>query len=245
MNLRHFENKARQSWWLVHIEAWRQSGLNRAKYRRQHGLTTTTFGGWLSYLAGKEAARKHAEYQAELRRQQRREAQEKRRKRRARFRFGVSTDMRNGAVQAFWAMHIEAMNWSEMSAREYAAALHLSPTSLRKWRDGLDDGEVDIDWRAHLHPSARPVAGTSANRTPPETGLTAPPTDDSGSPRQTLRRFFADEQKRATVLESDQPGVSVSQVARKHGIATGLLFRWRAVRRGAAEARQAHVRRAH
>ncbi len=31
--------------------------------------------------------------------------------------------MRNRAVQAFWAMHVEAMNWSEMGVREYAAAL--------------------------------------------------------------------------------------------------------------------------
>jgi transposase-like protein len=218
VNLRHFENKAHQSWWLIHIEAWRQSGLGRTKYYRQHGLTTTTFDRWLNYVAGKEAARKHAEYQAGLRRQQRREAQEKRRKRRARLRFGVSTDVRNRAVQAFWAMHVEAMNWSGMSMREYAAALHLSPTSLRKWRDRLDDGEVDIDWRAHLNPSARPVAGTSANRTPRETGLTAPPSgDDPGPPRQPLRRFFTDEQKRAIALESNQAGVSVSRVARKHG----------------------------
>ena len=93
------------------------------------------------------------------------------RKRRARFRFGVSTDMRSRALQGFWAMHVEAMNWSGMSVREYAA-LHLSPTSLRKRRDQLDDGEVDIDWRAHLHPSARPVAGSSANRMPPERALT-------------------------------------------------------------------------
>ena len=105
--------------------------------------------------------------------------------------------MRNRALQAFWAMHVEAMNWGGMSVREYAAALHLSPTSLRKWRDRLDDGEVDIDWRAHLHPSARPVAGTSAKRTPSETGLTAPPSDDPSPPRQPLRRFFTDDQKRA------------------------------------------------
>jgi transposase-like protein len=227
VNLRHFENKARQSWWLIHIEAWRRSGLSRAKYCRQQGLTTTTFGRWLNYLAGKEAARKEAEYQAELRRQQHREAEEKRRRRRSRFRFGVSTDMRSRALQAFWAMHVEAMNWSGMSVRENAAALHLSPTSLRKWRDRLDDGEVDIDWRAHLHPSARPVAGTSAKRTPSETGLTAPPSDDPSPRRQPLRRFFTDDQKRAIALETDQPGVSVSQVARKHGIVTGLLFRWR------------------
>ena len=152
----------------------------------------------------------------------------------------MSTDARSRALQAFWAMHVEAMNWSGMSVREYATALHLSPTSLRKWRHRLDDGEVHIDWREHLHPSARPGAGTSANRTPPGTGLTAPPTDASGSPRQPLRRFFADEQKRAIELESDQPGVSVSQVARKHGIVTGLLFRWR-VQFGVAQRKRAKL----
>lgn len=25
--------------------------------------------------------------------------------------FGLTTDVRNRAVQAFWAMHVEAMNW--------------------------------------------------------------------------------------------------------------------------------------
>lgn len=32
-----------------------------------------------------------------------------------------------------------------MGMPEYAAALHLSPTSLRKWRDRLDEGEEEID----------------------------------------------------------------------------------------------------
>ena len=49
--------------------------------------------------------------------------------------------MRSRAAQAFWAMHVEALNWSGMSVREYATALRLSPTSLRKWRDRFDDGE--------------------------------------------------------------------------------------------------------
>jgi hypothetical protein len=44
------------------------------------------------------------------------------------------------------------MNWSGMSVRDYATALLLSPTSLRKWRDRLDDGEVEIDWRALFIP---------------------------------------------------------------------------------------------
>ncbi|GLK83788.1 hypothetical protein [Ancylobacter defluvii] len=53
-------------------------------------------------------------------------------------------------------MHVEAMKWSGMGVREYAAALQLSPTFLRIWRDRLDQGEVAIDWRVpHLHRSAR------------------------------------------------------------------------------------------
>jgi hypothetical protein len=52
-------------------------------------------------------------------------------------------------------MHVEAMNWSGMGVREYAAALRLSPLCVeKKWRDRLDECEVEIDWRAHLHPSA-------------------------------------------------------------------------------------------
>ncbi|MFC3323578.1 IS66-like element accessory protein TnpA [Mesorhizobium cantuariense] len=228
MNLRYFENKARQSWWVVHVEAWQRSGMTRTEYCRVHRLTKDTLDRWLKYFAGNEAARKHAEYQAELRRQKRLEERAKRQKKWARLRFSVTTDVRNRAVQAYWAMHVEAMNWSGMGVREYAAALHLSPTSLRIWRDRLDEGEVEIDWRAHLHPSARPAVSTSANGTPPESSLTASSNDDPGTPRQPARRFFSDAEKHAIALESDRPGVSVSQVARKHGIVTGLLFRWRA-----------------
>ena len=227
MNLRHFENPARRSWWLVHIEAWRQSGLNRTSYCRKHGLWKCTFDRWLKYFAGADAARKHTEYQAELRRQKRFEQRQKRQRKRARLRFSVSTDVRNRGVQAFWAMHVEAMNWSGMGVREYAAVLQLSPTSLRKWRDRLEDGEVEIDWRAHLHPSARPVVGTSAKEMTAESDLTAALKDEPPVPPTPERRFFSDEQKLAIVRETEQPGVTVSAIARKHGIVTGLLFRWR------------------
>ncbi len=227
MNLRHFENKARQSWWRVHIEAWRQSGLDRTNYCRQNGLWKCTFDRWLKYLAGKEAAREHAEYQAELRRQKKLEMREQRRKRRARLRFGVSTDERNRALQAFWAMHVEAMNRSGMGVREYAAVLHLSPTSLRIWRDRLDDGEMEIDWRAHRHPSARPVVSAITNGASPENSLTGDRDIVPTAPARPARRCFSDEQKRAIVMETEKPDASVSAVARKHGIATGILFRWR------------------
>jgi len=59
-----------------------------------------------------------------------------------------------------------------MGGRECAASLQRLPTSLRKWRDRFENAEVEIDWRAHLHPSARPKistgAGSAAEECPPE-----------------------------------------------------------------------------
>jgi transposase-like protein len=237
---RHFENKARRSFWLVHIEAWQRSGVTRTEYCRQHRLTKGTLDRWLGHFAGEDAARKQLEYLAELRRQQRLEAREKLQKKRIRRRYAVSTDMRNRAVQAFWAMHVEAMTWSGMSVRDYATALFLSPTSLRKWRDRLDDGEVEVDWRAHLHPAARPVVGTSAGNPSRENGLTTVPTADPQLTEPPARRYFTDAQKEAIAVETAQPGATVSGIARKHGIVTGLLFRWR-VQFGVAQKTRARL----
>lgn len=64
MDLKRFENTAHQSYWSVHIEAWRQSGVSRTRYCRDHGLNRHTFGSWVIYLMGRDEARKHEEYQA-------------------------------------------------------------------------------------------------------------------------------------------------------------------------------------
>lgn len=227
MGPKHFQNKARREWWSLHVEAWRQSGLGIRKYCRQQRLTENTFRRWLKQLAGEDTARKLAEYQTELRREKRREERIKVLRKQKRQRFSVSTDIRNRATQAFWAMHVEAMNWSGMGVRAYAAAMQLSPHSLRKWRNRLDTGEVAIDWRAHLHPSARPAVSTSARNSTPERSLTAAEIGDPTAPAAPIRRFFSDEEKLAIARETEQPGAKVSAVARKHGIVTGLLFRWR------------------
>jgi hypothetical protein len=55
-----------------------------------------------------------------------------------RNRYSVRTDSGPVALQAFWGMHIEAMNWSGMGHAEYTAALGLSPHALRIWRDRLE-----------------------------------------------------------------------------------------------------------
>jgi len=149
MGYRRSWEKAHSPYWSLHVEAWRRSGLSRTEYCRRHGLKKQTLDRWMKHLIGVEEARKHAEELRELRRkerhQQRKNSGGKMRQRR---RFGVRTDARSRAVQAFWAMHVEALNWSGMSVRDYATALLLSPWSLRKWRERLDEGEVEIDWRA-------------------------------------------------------------------------------------------------
>lgn len=121
-------------------------------------------------------------------------------------------------------MHVEAMNWSGMGVREYAAALHLSPYALRRWRERLEDGELDIDRRAHLHPAARPTVSDITNGATSEHSLT---THADDTPATRGRRFFTDARK-LIVQESEAAGATGSAVARRHGIATGILFRWRA-----------------
>ena len=146
-------------------------------------------------------------------------------------RYSVRTDTRSRALQAFWAMHVEAMNWSGMGIREYASGLRLSPHALRKWRDRIENAEGEIDWRAHLHPSACPQISTGASSAAKdssrENDLTAacearPPHDGRSN-----RRSFTDEEKLAVVLESEQPGMSVAEVCRRHRIVTSMVFRWR------------------
>ncbi len=46
--------------------------------------------------------------------------------------------------------------------------------------------------------------------------------------KREYRRFTA-EQKLEILREADQPGVTVSEVCRRHGLAPSVLYRWRAV----------------
>ncbi|WP_246739809.1 IS66 family insertion sequence element accessory protein TnpA [Bradyrhizobium aeschynomenes] len=203
MGSKHFENRARREWWSLHIEAWRRSGLGIRKYCQQQRLTENTLRRWLKRLAGNETALKLEKYQAELRRERAREEREKALRKQKQRRFTVTSDVRNRASQAFWAMRVEALNWSGMELRACASAMQLSLHSLRKWRDRLATGEVTIDWRAHLHPSARPAVSTSARNSQPERRLTAA---DIGDPAAApVRRFFSDEETVADIVGRSSP----------------------------------------
>jgi transposase-like protein len=216
----YFKNEALRSFWSVHVEAWRRSGLSKRKYCRQHRLSGSTFDRWLRHLIDVETLK----IRAELRREERRERLRKKRS-------PVSTDQRCRAVQAFWAMHVEAMRWCGMNMQAYSRAHGISQHSLRRWRDLIDANEVEIDWRTHLHPSARPLISTGASSAAKEsvtgTRLTDAPTADPPHDGRANRRRFSDEEKLAIAHESEHPGTSAAEVCRRHGIVSSMLFRWR------------------
>jgi hypothetical protein len=209
----------------VHIEAWQRSGLSQCRYCRTHRLTDTTFTRWLRAIADVEVAKIRAQNARILAETERDE-----RKHRKWRRFKLSEDKRNRAVQAFWAMHVGTLSWSGMTVRQYAAAAKLSKHSPRRWRDLIDSGEVAIDWRARLHPSARPKISSgvsSAAKTLRRNGVDRTADGRPQYDRRSNRRSFTDEQKLAIVMESEAPGVSVTAVCRRHDISTSMVFRWR------------------
>jgi transposase-like protein len=214
---KQYENRARRTWWSVHIEAWRKSGLSRRSYCRQHCLDQGTFARWLRVLVDVEALK----VQAELKREERR----------LRRPLKLSSDARSRAVQAFWAMHVEAMTWSGMSVRAYAKAHGLSRFALGRWRDLIEANEVEVDWRAQLHPSARAQISTSASSAAKEPGVESRLTDASSDvpsvDGRSNRRRFSDEEKLAIARESDAPNASAAEICRRHGIVSSMLFRWR------------------
>lgn len=216
----YYDNEAHRGYWSVHVEAWRRSGLSKRQYCLRRRLSVGTFDRWMRHLVDAEALK----LEAELRREERWLA-----RRRRRSPHSIAT--RSKAVQAFWAMHVEAMTWSGMNLRGYARALGISPYSLRRWRDRFDANEVEIDWRARLHPSAWPKISTGVSSAARESGgkknLTESAKAEAARDRRSNRRHFSDAEKLAIVRQSDEPGVSAAEVCRRHDIVTSMLFRWR------------------
>jgi transposase-like protein len=223
---RHSREKADNPFWSNHVAAWYRSALDAEHYCRKHDLSTASLMRWARHLVSAEDLRKRAEDLQKSRRKkperQPKNGQSNRPKRPRRNRYSVRTDNGPLALQAFWGMHVEAMNWSGMGHAEYAAALGLSPHALRIWRDRLEQSGNEMNWRSLLHPSARAQLCSAANCARCKYRLTPQEADGRSN-----RRRFSDEQKRAMVQETEKPGVSVAEVCRRHGIATSLLFRWR------------------
>jgi transposase-like protein len=213
MRRRVFDNPAKRAWWQIHVDAHRKSGLTIARYCRNHRLTVDTFKKWRRELTDWEEEK----IQRNLKRRKGSQP--------------ISPDKRRQATQAFWAMHVEAWQWSGLHLRDYSSALRLSPYSLKRWRNLIEAEEIVIDWRALLHSSARPLVSTNISTSAKESEriqtLTAEIEAAAGPPKRARRRRFSTEEKIALLLEVERHGETVSSVGRRHGISTSVLFRWR------------------
>lgn len=218
--------KANNPYWSNHVATWYGGHQDVQEYCRRRDLSVAAFTRWARHLLSPEDLRKRKERLRNLRikklERQGKKAPSKRRRKAYTYRYNMRTDSEPIAVRAFWGMHVEAMNWSGLGNAEYAAALGLSPYALRIWRNRFADSGDETDWRSLLHPSARAQLSSAANRVRRKYRLTPQEADGRSN-----RRRFSDEQKRAIVQETEKPGVSVSHVCRRHGVATSMVFRWR------------------
>ena len=208
---RVFKIKPKRLYWQAFIEAWQNSGTSQLSFCKERKLDYKTFRRW------RKMFEENGGYKLEP-------IKKKRKKRTNPYHTGY----RGKARQAFWAMHVEALWWSGLSVPSYARAHRLSRYTLAKWRDKLMAEPEGINWRNFVHPSARPEINPEklSPMTKPMTKQLSPGTDPSKDSRSN-RRNFTPTQKRAIVLETNLPNITVSDVARRYNLATSVLFRWR------------------
>jgi hypothetical protein len=144
--------------------------------------------------------------------------------------------------EAFWRAHHETWKRSDLNQREYCEAQGLSLKAFGNWR---------AKFTAEPRPPARKLlyrrggAIHSLDHTPSHTQshilshVTYPCSEPPLGPivlppRAGHRRRFSEAERRHILSEAAKPGASVSEVARRYGIARRVLCRWRQEQAAAA-----------
>ncbi len=120
-----------------------------------------------------------------------------------------------------WAKHIEQQRRGGQTQRAYCAEHGLQPRVFRRWAQR----------QARLSPSSPPGVRASDSADPSASTIA----EDSTLPhpvqeilvRAEPRRRWTEDQKLQLVEETFAAGSSISRVARKYGVHTSVLFRWR------------------
>jgi transposase-like protein len=126
--------------------------------------------------------------------------------------------------EAFWRAHHDAWQRSNLNQREYCEANGLVLKRFENWRAKFKD-EPEVPQKLLYRRGGRPSHMTGH--------MTLPMTKGASGSMAVLaagaagRRRFSEEDKRRIVDEASQPGCSVSQTARRYGIAVRVLFRWK------------------
>jgi hypothetical protein len=137
---------------------------------------------------------------------------------------------RVGYGEAFWRAHHEAWRRSALNQREYCEAEGIPLKAFGNWRAKFK-AEPQPPTRKLLYRHGGLSHGLSHSvshgpghvtyDSPPVVGPIIPPA------REGHRRKFSATDKCRIVEEAARPGSSLSQVARRYGIAPRVLFRWK------------------
>ena len=131
--------------------------------------------------------------------------------------------------EAFWRAHHEAWQQSALNQREYCEAHGIPLKAFGNWRAKFK-AEPQPPVRKLLyrrrglsHTLSHSVSHRLSHMT--NGSLTSGPIVPPA--REGHRRKFSEADKRRIVEEAARPGASLSEVARRYGIAARVLFRWK------------------
>ena len=138
--------------------------------------------------------------------------------------------------EAFWRTHHEAWKRSDLNQREYCEAQGIPLKAFGNWRAKFK-AEPQPPVRKLLyrrsglshslsHTLSHSLSHTPSHMTYPSSAAAAqcpvvPPA------RAGHRRRFSEADRGHILAEASEPGASLSEVARRFGIARRMLFRWR------------------
>ena len=142
--------------------------------------------------------------------------------------------MRSEVLRTFWRAHFTTWRASDLNQREYCEAHGLSLKQFGNWRAEFKYDEVVVERKALWRRGARVSHATShaaSHVTKPIVRAPVAPMTPATVAAETSfalrRRTFSRKAKEEIVLETLKPGTTVADVARRYGIATRVLFRWR------------------
>ena len=118
-------------------------------------------------------------------------------------------------LEAFWRAHLRAWRDGTLNQREYCERHGLALKRFENWRAKYRHKDMIV-------PEGLLYRRGGGDRTGASTK-----TREIHPPPMRRRRNYSDADKRRLIEEATRENASVSGVARKYGISTDLMFRWR------------------
>lgn len=136
------------------------------------------------------------------------------------------TNTKHAELEAFWRAHHEGWRLSDLNQREYCEAHGLPLKRFGNWRAKFKHDDAVATGKL-LYRRGGGSGHMASHMTGRETGDTSTGYVPSAVAMPEGRRNFRVSDKKRIVTEATAPGASVSGVARKYGIDTRLVFRWK------------------